>query len=68
LGSALSTAERGEYLKRGAAILAGLKTNGRLLPNQDHTAWFAARLAELEPADQGCPPEKKKPTARRKDR
>lgn len=45
----LSNQERRAYLERGATLLAAIKAAGRLMPNQDWTAWFADRLNELPP-------------------
>ena len=36
------------YLQRGLDILMALKTSGRLLPNQDWSAWFNDKLAALD--------------------
>ncbi|HEV7473105.1 MAG TPA: DUF4062 domain-containing protein [Pyrinomonadaceae bacterium] len=44
---------RRDYLLRGREILARLKEEGRLLPNQDWIEWFDTELAKL--------PESKKP-------
>jgi len=39
---------RRDYLRRGRAILALLKSENRLLPNQDWIEWFDIHLTELE--------------------
>lgn len=40
---------RRDYLLRGRGILAELKGEGRLLPNQDWIEWFDSQLAQLPP-------------------
>lgn len=44
---ALGIDARRDYLRRGQAILRGLKDAGRLLPSQDWTNWFERELAKL---------------------
>jgi len=47
--AALSVDERRSHLIRGRDLLAGLKAQGRLPPNQDHTGWFDEKLKDLGP-------------------
>ena len=49
--AALSEAERRAHLARGLDILTGLKSSGRLPPNQDWTDWFGRALGELARQD-----------------
>ena len=41
----MSTDERRGYLRRGLDVEQGLKDLGRLLPNQDWSAWSNVKLA-----------------------
>jgi hypothetical protein len=45
----LNASERRDYLSRGRLIPIELKSQGRLMPNQDWIGWFYARLLELPP-------------------
>jgi len=40
---------RREHLRRGRRILAKLKKQGRLQPNQDWIEWIDSKLAQLPP-------------------
>jgi hypothetical protein len=51
LDTELTASKRGDYLLRGRGILCELKSQGRLLPNQDWTDWFDSQLAELPTSD-----------------
>jgi len=44
---AITYSKRKDYLLRGSRILSELKSRGQLMPNQDWTDWFDARIAEL---------------------